>query len=142
MRATALLATLVLIGASAPAMAIEETAEGFAAAMQGCWNMSESDDNASTQMCLSGGIEGALVVYHCVSHADLTECSTMEGTYAFKDEKFWRSYGESGWLTSGLDNCDVRFGPGQKFELHNCAWTTVPPSGRPTEDAVYEKASP
>lgn len=133
--------TFGILCAAAPAFAISETAEGFSAAMQGCWNrVSRNADGASSRICLEGNIEGALTVYECQNHGDLTECSTQEGTYEFRDEKFWRQYGEGGWLTGGLDNCDVRFGPGQKFELHNCAWTTVPQSGRPTEDAVYEKA--
>lgn len=139
MRLPALTAALLLLGAFAPALAVEETAEGFSAALQGCWNRANVEAGSS-QMCLDGGVEGTLTLLECQNHGDLTECAMQEGHYEFKDEKFWRSYGEGGWLTGGLDSCDVRFGPGQKFELHNCAWTTVPPSGRSTENAVYEKA--
>lgn len=137
--AAAVLAIL-LVGVGIPAHAVSETAEGFSRAMQGCWNRADANDDASSQMCLDGGLAGDLMVTECQNHGDLTECSTQEGTYEFKDEKFWRSYGDSGWLSGGLDNCDVRFGPGEKFELHNCQWTMVPDSGRATEDAVYEKA--
>lgn len=134
-------AVILVLGAVVPAHAVSETAEGFSAAMQGCWNQMGNAEGASSQMCLDGGIEGALTVYDCTSHADLTECSTTDGTYAFRDEKFWRSYVDGGPLRGGLDTCDVRFGPGEKFELRNCAWTTVPEfSDGPIVDAVYEKA--
>jgi hypothetical protein len=139
MRFAAPFAMLLVLGAAGPGLAVEETAKGFSAAMQGCWNRASIEDG-SNQMCLDGSVAGVLALLECRNHGDLTECSTQEGTYEFRDEKFWRSYGEGGWLTGGVDNCDVRFGPGEKFELHNCQWTTAPDSGRATEDAVYEKA--
>lgn len=148
----ALLAGLFALGAAAPAQAVPETAEGFSRAMQGCWNRTSWSAEVeasrrnpafaiSSQMCLEGGVSGRLTVLDCSGGNYLLECSEAEGRYAFRDEKFWRQYGKEGLMAGGLDNCDVRFGPGETFELHNCQWATTPEYGRATEDAVYEKAT-
>jgi hypothetical protein len=136
----AVASTVVLVlGAAAPANAVSETAEGFSRTMQGCWNRVDANDGASHQMCLDGGITGALTIIECLNHDDLTECSSQEGRYEFRDEKFWRSY-EDGPLAGGLDNCDVRLEAGKQVELHNCQWITEPDLGAATQDAVFERA--
>lgn len=150
MRLTGFVAVLFALGASAPAQAVSETAEGFAAAMQGCWNRTtwsaEIEDQRadptyaiSSQMCLEGSVRGGLAVLDCGGLNNLVECSQTLGRYEFKDEKFWRSY-DDGPLAGGLGNCDVRLEAGKQVELHNCQWMIVPISGLAAESAVYERA--
>jgi hypothetical protein len=140
MRLAAFAAVLFALGASAPAQAVSETAEGFAAAMQGCWNRvteapgAGTGNTVSSQMCLDGGVEGALSVIDCHTHADLTECSTQDGRYGFRDEKFWRAF-------DGIeDSCDVFLEPSERVTLQNCIWIDPPPGVEPTVDTVYERA--
>ena len=151
MRLAGFAAVLFALGASAPAQAVSETAAGFAAAMQGCWNRvtwsaaieaqrADPAYSVSSQMCLSGEVEGAVTFLDCGGVNKLVECARSEGRYAFKDEKFWRDYGE-GMLAGGRDNCDVTLEGGKQFALTNCIWTEVPASGLPIEDAVYERAT-
>ena len=150
MRLAASFATLLILGASAPTLAVEETAAGFATAMQGCWNRitwsAEIEDQRadpsyaiSSQMCLEGSVRGGLAVLDCGGVNNLVECSQTLGRYEFKDEKFWRSY-DDGPLAGGLDNCDVRLEASKQVELHNCQWMIVPISGLAAESAVYERA--
>ena len=101
MKPLALAIAAMLVGASAPAHAVSETAEGFAAAMQGCWNRAtwSADIDAqradpgysiSSQMCLSGGVEGALPLLDCGGGNNLGECDQAGGRYVFAAEKFQR----------------------------------------------------
>lgn len=145
MRLAAFAAVLFALEASAPAQAVSETAEGFATAMQGCWNRSgwgpdsealvaETGNGVSSQMCLDGGVEGAVTVIDCHSHGDLTECSTREGRYEFRDDKFWRTF-------DGVeDSCDVFLKARERVTLANCIWIDPPPGVEPIVDAVYDRA--
>jgi hypothetical protein len=150
MRLTGFVAVLFMLGASAPAQAVSETAENFAAAMQGCWNritwsaaiQDQRADPAyaiSSQMCLEGSVRGGLAVLDCGGVNNLVECRQTLGRYEFKDEKVWRSY-DDGPLAGGLDACEVRLEVGKQVELHNCQWATPPVSGAAIEDAIYERA--
>lgn len=145
MRLAAFAAVLLVLGASAPARAVPETAEGFAAAMQGCWNRAtwstaievQRADPAyaiSSQMCLDGGVEGALTVLDCGGVNNLVECSSLEGRYELRDAKFWRGF------DGQRDSCDVLLEPGRQVTLKNCVWIDPPPAVEPIEDAVYERA--
>ena len=135
----------LLVGASAPAHAVSETAEGFAAAMQGCWNRATWSQaieakradpaySISSQMCLSGGVEGVLTLLDCGGVNNLVECNPTEGRYAFRDDKFWRDF------DGQLDSCDVLLESGKQVALKNCVWIDPPPAVEPIEDAVYERA--
>lgn len=144
MRIAVTLAAL-LVWACAPAHAVSETAEGFSAAMQGCWNQTEwsaeidalaaeNGNSLATQMCLDGGIEGTVTMLDCHTHGDLTECSTSEGRYAFRDEKVWRDF-------DGVqDSCDVFLQAAKSVTLKNCVWIDPPPAVEPINDAVFERA--
>ena len=145
MRIAAFAAVLLVLGASAPAHAVSETAEGFAAAMQGCWNQTGWSDeltalaagsgvSVSRQLCLEGGIEGALTVVDCSTQHDLTECSTSEGQYAFHDERFWQAF------DGVASSCDVVLEPGKQVALTNCTWIDPPSAVEPIANAVYERA--
>ena len=145
MRLAGFATVLLLLGAVAPAQAVSETAEGFAAAMQGCWNRStwsaaieaqraDPEYSISSQMCLSGGVEGVLTVLDCGGVNNLVECSSLEGRYEFRDDKFWRGV-DGQW-----DSCDVLLEPGKQVILKNCAWIDPPPAVEPIENAVYERA--
>lgn len=114
--------------------------------MQGCWNRTtwgpdsqalsaETGNSVSSQMCLNGGIEGAVTQLDCYTHFDLTECSTSKGRYAFRDEKFWRDF-------DGVeDSCDVFLERRERVTLKNCAWIGPPPATEPIVDAIYERAN-
>ena len=140
-----LLIALFALGVVTPAQAVSETAGGFSAAMQGCWNRTiwgadsaalsaETDNSISSQMCLDGDAVGLVTVVDCHTHGDLTECSSQEGRYEFRDEKFWRDF-------DGVrDSCDVFLKPGKEVALTNCLWIDPPPAVEPIEDAIYERA--
>lgn len=145
LRRAAFATVLLLLGAIAPAQAVSETAEGFAAAMQGCWNQTgwsdelkalaaENGVSVSRQLCLKGSLEGAVTVMDCSTQHDLTECSTSEGQYAFHNEKFWQDF------DGVASSCDVLLEPGKQVTLKNCAWIDPPPAVEPIENAVYERA--
>lgn len=145
LRRAGLATALLLLGAIVPAQAVSETAEGFAAAMQGCWNQTgwsdelealaaENGVSVSKQLCLKGGLEGAVTEVGCSTQHDLTECSTSEGRYAFHDEKFWQDF------DGVARSCDVLLEPGKQVTLKNCVWIDPPPAVEPIEDAVFEWA--
>lgn len=151
MRLAALAAVPFVLGTSVPALAVSETAEGFAAAMQGCWNRAswsaaieeaqrtDPEFTAASQMCLSGGVEGVLTFLDCSGVNNLVECAPAEGRYEFRDEKFWRDFGDA--VREGQrDNCDVTLEAGKQFTLLNCQWVEAPASAGSIEDVVYERA--
>lgn len=125
---------LLVLGASSPARAVSETAEGFSAAMQGCWNRADTDTDTSSQMCLDGGATGLLTGYDCLTHGDLTECSTQEGRYEFREERFWRSF------DGVMESCDVFLEPRERVTLQNCILLDPPPGAEPMMDAIFERA--
>ncbi|MCR6671239.1 hypothetical protein [Devosia ginsengisoli] len=150
MKPLALAIAAMLAGASAPAHAVSETAEGFAAAMQGCWNRASwsADIDAqradpgysiSSQMCLSGGVEGALTLLDCGGVNNLVECNQAGGRYVFAAEKFQRIY-DDGLLAGGSDSCDVFLEAGRQFTLRNCQWVVAPAAAEAIGDVVYERA--
>ncbi|MEO5808054.1 hypothetical protein [Devosia sp.] len=106
----------------------------IARGMQGCWTWTDTTLGASSQMCLDGGLSGAVTVLDCSTHNDLTECSSAEGRYAFKDEKLWRDF--DGLLT----NCDVQLEPRRQVALRNCAWVNSTSVAEPIDDLVYQRA--
>ena len=149
-RPAALAALFIAVAGTAPAQAVSETEEGFAAAMQGCWNRvswsaaieaqrADPGYSRSLQMCLSGGVEGTLTMLDCGGVHDLVECSPREGRYAFRDEKFWSDLGHQP-DEDFLHACDVLLDAGKQVTLHNCEWADARAGTDAIEDAVYERA--
>lgn len=145
MRAVAGLALMLAIAGAAPAVGAAVSAAEVARAMQGCWNQTgwsdelkapaaENGVSVSTQLCLKGGLKGAVTVVDCSTQHDLTECSTSEGQYAFHDEKFWQDF------DGVASSCDILFEGRKQVTLKNCAWIDPPPAVEPIENAVYERA--
>ena len=145
LRAGAYLALMLALANAGPAVGASLNAAEVASAMQGCWNQTgwsdehralaaENGVSVSTQLCLKGGLEGAVTVVVCSTQHDLTECSTSEGQYAFHDEMFWQDF------DGVASSCDVLLEQGKQVTLKNCAWIDPPPTVEPIEDAVYERA--
>ena len=135
-----------IVGA-AQAMGAPMSETEVARAMQGCWNQTgwsdelnalaaENGVTVSTQLCLKGGVEGAVTEVGCSTQHDLTECSTSEGQYAFHDEKFWQDF------DGVASSCDVLIEGRKALTLRNCVWIDPPPAVEPIDDEVYEKAEP
>jgi len=129
MRLAALAAVPFALGTSLPALAVSETAEGFAAAMQGCWTQTQwgpeieklrtdPDFTIAAGMCLEGGITGELDAY-CCEGRPLIDCWDQHGGYEFKAEKFWRYFADD-TPDGQMVSCDVRLVPGKALELHGC----------------------
>ena len=146
MRIGAGLALVIGIAGTAQAVAAPMSETEVAHAMQGCWNQTgwsdelkalaaENGVSVSTQLCLKGGIQGAVTVVHCSTQHDLTECSTSEGQYAFHDEKFWRDF------EGVASSCDILLEGRKQLTLKNCVSIDPPPAVEPIADAVYEKAA-
>ena len=90
------------------------------------------------QLCFDGGLAGNAKVVECFGAANI-ECREIPATYALRDDKFWLDYGDEG-VDGRLSKCDVRSGPGQRFELFNCDWVIPTAYSSPIVDMVYEKA--
>ena len=147
MRIGAGLALVIAIAGTAQAVAAPMSETEVARAMQGCWNQTgwsdelnalaaENGVTVSTQLCLKGGVDGAVTKVGCSTQHDLTECSTSEGQYAFHDEKFWQDFDGT------VSSCDVLIEGRKKLTLKNCDRIDQPPAVEPIDDAVYEKAEP
>jgi len=145
MRIGAGLVLVIGMAGTAQAVAVPMSETEVARAMQGCWNQTgwsdelkalaaENGVSVSSQLCLKGGVEGAVTVVDCSTQHDLTECSTSDGQYAFHDEKFWQDF------EGVASSCDTLLEGCKQLTLKNCAWIDPPPAVEPIDDAVYEKA--
>jgi hypothetical protein len=145
MRIGAGLVLVIGMAGTAQAVAAPMSETEVARAMQGCWNQAgwsyelkalaaENGVSVSTQLCLKGGVEGAVTELVCSTQHDLTECSTSEGQYALHDEKFWQDF------EGVASSCDMLLEGRKQVTLKNCAWIDPPPAVEPIDDAVYEKA--
>lgn len=149
MRSAAALLLVVTAGLPAGAVAAPLSAQEAAAAMQGCWNrvswsaeteaqrQADPGYSRATQMCLEGGLEGALTVLDCGGANNLVECSPREGRYAFRDDKFWSNLGEQP-DENFLHYCDVLLDAGKQVTLRNCQWAEPRDGADPIEDVTYE----
>jgi hypothetical protein len=144
MRLAAGIVAVSPIWALSPALGAPETAEGFATAMQGCWNRvtwsaeveswrNEPGYTMASQMCLSGGVDGALTIVDCSGANDLVECSSVQGRYEFSVGKFWRDLG------GARHGCDVLLDPGKQVVLQNCVGLASAPAAEPVSDVTYER---
>jgi hypothetical protein len=143
------IAVLLAVGGAAPAFAVSETEEGFAAAMQGCWTQTrwgekveemrrDPEFTIAAQICLDGGVSGVIEGFYCDGRP-VIDCWDSRGTYAFKDKKFWRHF--AGGMPAGhAVSCDVRLVPGKQVELYGCIGHAEDGTAlEPVDGGIYEK---
>lgn len=149
-RPAVLAAILLAVVATAPAHAVSETDEGFAAALRGCWMQTRFDRwteeqrqrldfDVGLQLCLDGKTAGPVEGFSCETRL-MVDCSQLNYRFEFKDQRFWR-YFEVETRDGYAISCDVRLLSSQQFELFGCLGhaedgTVI----GPVDDTAFERA--